>query len=252
MKYSGAFWGVLLGMCCARCEAEPLRVQAADGLTLAGDYTAPKKADAPVLILLHGLGSNHREWDPLVKAAAARGWGAYAYDARGHAESGQRQGVSVSYKDPRFGQDAAFWRAMIGDAQKAAAVLIRDKKIIPSRIVWAGASLGANVALNAAAQGAPGRGVVLLSAGSRYAGIDSGPAMAVYKGSVLIVAARPDSYAYASAEELARAGAPPRVTALLLDKPGPQGAHGTQLFDGDLEKKILDWAAKLPATIITR
>ncbi len=149
----------------------------------------------------------------------------------------------------------AFWRAMLGDLLTVVENLERSKGIPARRVVPVGASVGANVALNAVAA-RRGAGlwngtaasrpdipaVVALSPGLNYAGIGTEAALSRWDRPALLVACRLDGYAFSSVERLARlAPAPSKIQSLLLETPGPQGAHGTQLFDGKLEDLILDW-----------
>lgn len=246
----------LLSMCAAAARAEetivstapaavqPFRLTTLDSMELVGDYTPPASATAPVLILLHGLGSGRGEWAPLVAAAARRGWGVLAYDARGHGESVGQLGQSVSYEDPRFGRNPQFWKKMIGDLVQVTTTLQTRHGIAGSRIIFVGASLGANVALNAAGQLVGIPAVVLLSPGLTYAGIETENVVQVWKRPMLLVAAAPDTYAYQSAIALQqKALRKEKVQLLLLDQGTAQGAHGVQLFDGKLEEDILDWIA---------
>jgi acetyl esterase/lipase len=116
----------------------------------------------------------------------------------------------------------------------------------PNRVVVAGASLGANVAVTFAAQRPGLRGVVLLSPGLDYAGLQTEGPMMILETPALLVAARPDRYAFMSGERLIALAPKDLATWWPLSKGTAQGAHGTQLFDGKLETKILDWASKLP------
>ncbi|MBI4396246.1 MAG: alpha/beta fold hydrolase [Elusimicrobia bacterium] len=254
-----------------------------DSLILVGDYNSPQKSNAPVLILLHGLGSARGEWAALVRAAGRRGWGTLAYDARGHGESrSTAHGNSIDYQNPAYGRNPAFWRGMIGDLAKAAETLRLQKNVSPGRFVFVGASLGANVALNAAVNspgpmavkgrqttpplargleprastaevdprakpGAPAA-VVALSPGMNYAGVGTENAARRWKGPLLLVAARPDAYAFQSVHTLKDIAAHPRTQVFALEAAGPQGAHGTQLFDGKLEEEILDWIGRQTAS----
>jgi pimeloyl-ACP methyl ester carboxylesterase len=223
-----------------------------DSVQVIGDYEPPRIATTPVLVLLHGLGSTRGEWTPLVKAATDRGWGALAYDARGHGDSQQRVISSgndsgrVDYRDVRYRQDPGFWKKMVQDLVQVTAALQSQKGVAGTRVIFVGASLGANVALLAAEQlnGIPG--AVMLSPGLNYAGLETLPAIRRWKRPLLLVAARPDTYAFRSVQDLSRAAFKPAlVRTLLLEDPGPAGGHGVQLFDGDVEQNILDWIAGL-------
>jgi pimeloyl-ACP methyl ester carboxylesterase len=226
----------------ARGETVRFRSSGADPVQLAGDYSAPSSPRKPFLVLLHGLGSSRGEWQPLVHLARARGWGTLAYDLRGHGESRTAaSGRTVDYSDARFGRDAAFWRAFPDDLLRVMDDL-QARGFPPGRLVLAGASLGANVCLLAAEQSEPAA-LVLMSPGMDYAGLRPEAAMTRVRAPVLLVASRPDSYAFSSAERLAEL-ARGRAEFFALDRGGPRGPHGVQMFDGDLEKRILDWTEK--------
>lgn len=232
----------------AATPAEPLDVAVAgikkDPLLLVGDYTPAKTEGAPVLVLLHGLGSTRAEWAPLIDAASARGWGAYAYDARGHGRSvATLSGAGIDYRDRRTAEKQEFWAAMVDDLKRVAQALETQKGVARGRQVFVGASLGANVALAAVSSGTAA-GAVLLSPGLDYAGIGSETPMVQVEVPVLMVAAKPDLYSYTSVQRLeAQAPNDRRVDVWVLDQGTKAGAHGAQLFDGKLEKRVLDWVA---------
>ncbi|HRY28537.1 MAG TPA: alpha/beta fold hydrolase [Elusimicrobiota bacterium] len=214
-----------------------------DPVLIVGDFEPPQTDKAPFLILLHGLGSTRGEWAPLVAQAAGRGWGTFAYDARGHGASRlTRRGSTVDYRDPSFGQNPLFWRKMVSDLTDAVTALNEQKKLSKKRMILVGASLGANVSLNVAALQADIPAAVLLSPGMEYAGIAAEPAVKGLSRPALLLAAKPDAYAYSSVLRLlSSTGNNPNLRKMLLEQGGPQGAHGVQLFDGKLEKRILDW-----------
>ncbi len=216
-----------------------------DDLILQGDYTAPASSSSLVLVCLHGLGSSRGEWAPLIRHAAKRGWGCVAYDLRGHGNSrGTMAGNTVNYEDPENGRDPDFWKLFPSDLGEVLSALEKKSGVGPEQIVVAGASLGANVALTFASQRPGLRGVVLLSPGLDYAGLQTEGPMMILETPALLVAARPDRYAFMSGERLINLAPKNLVTWWPLSKSTAQGALGTQLFDGKLEIKILDWIAK--------
>lgn len=226
-------------------RAEVVRFRSADGdpVLLVGDYSPPAGPQKPFLILLHGLGSGRGEWQPLVHLARSRGWGTLAYDLRGHADSRRTvSGREVDHSVPAFGRDPAFWRSFVADLSEAAQ-FARARGVPAERLFYVGASLGANVCLLAAEEREPA-GIVLLSPGFEYAGLRAEAAMPRIRAPALLVAAEPDRYAFASAERLAELSRG-RADTILLERGGPAGAHGTQMFDGGLEKRILDWVGKV-------
>ncbi len=216
-----------------------------DPLILQGDWLPPRAPGLPVLIGLHGLGSSREEWRPLVEAAARRGWGAYIYDARGHGRSrATLSGQAMDHEEKRFGRNPAFWRAMPEDLRRVVANLETQKGVTAKQRVLTGASLGANACLLAAGNGVECAGLVLLSPGIEYAGLNVEDVMGRLAAPALIVSAKPDLYAHTSSERLLSLSARPGfVSWKALEKGTPRGAHGTQLFDGPLEEQILDWVA---------
>ncbi|MBL0350007.1 MAG: alpha/beta fold hydrolase [Elusimicrobia bacterium] len=219
-----------------------------DPLLLQGDFTAPRTANAPVLVCLHGLGSTRAEWQPLIDAARKKGWGAYAYDARGHGRSQSTlAGDTIAY-DSRRDRTPAFWNAMPGDLARVLEALEKQKNVTPRQRVLVGASLGANVCLLAAGS-SPSAGAIALSPGIEYAGLNVEGVMAGLPVPALLVSARTDLYAHASAERLlSLAGRPGFVGWTALDRGTARGDHGTQLFDGKLEERLLDWIAGVTKT----
>ena len=98
------------------------------GTVLKADY-APAQAGRPVLVLMHGLGAGRGEWKPWTSSLTARGYGVFAFDARGHGESGGA--------DFKTFQSAAAWRAVAGDFHAAKDFLYRGG-VARGRLVFGG------------------------------------------------------------------------------------------------------------------
>lgn len=234
----------------AGLAAEPFDVAvegptSGDPIILQGSYTAPASSGAPVLVLVHGLGSTRDEWAPLVYKATNIGWGTLAFDLRGHGRSRATiSGKTVNFEDPENGRNPVFWSHLPGDVERVVSTLIKKTGQPPQHIVLVGASLGANTVLDTSDQ-LPGTGaLVLLSPGLNYAGILTEGPMSTLTVPTLLIAAEPDLYAFTSAERLKTLAPPDILTWKPLSKGTEKGAHGVQLFDGKLEKAILDWIAK--------
>lgn len=218
--------------------------QPGDPLILQGDYTAAASSGAPVLVMLHGLGSSRGEWTPLVQRAVQRGWGTLAFDLRGHGHSrGTMAGRTVNFEDPQNGRTAAFWKQLPGDLEQVVATLEKKTGTPRERIVLVGASIGANTVLDAATRLNGLDALVLLSPGLDYAGILTEGPMSALATPTLMIAAQPDLYAYTSCQRLKTLAPPGLLTWKPMEEGTRQGAHGVQLFDGKLEEKILDWIA---------
>jgi uncharacterized protein len=58
-----------------------------EGGTLSGWWIGARREQSPVVILVHGLGSNKRNMMPMVRLIRKHGYHILAYDARGHGDS---------------------------------------------------------------------------------------------------------------------------------------------------------------------
>ncbi|MBL8023410.1 MAG: alpha/beta fold hydrolase [Elusimicrobia bacterium] len=216
-----------------------------DPIILQGTYTAPTAKGAPVLVTVHGLGSSREEWAPILQRTTDRGWGSLAFDLRGHGRSrGTISGKPVNFEDPDNGRNPAFWAHLPGDLERVVNALKKKNGITPQQIVLIGASVGANTVLDASARLPGTRALVLLSPGLNYAGILTEGPISSLTLPTLLIAAKPDLYAFTSAERLKMLAPPSLLTWKPLSAGTPQGAHGVQLFDGKLEIQILDWIEK--------
>ncbi|HNW43961.1 MAG TPA: alpha/beta fold hydrolase [Elusimicrobiales bacterium] len=207
-----------------------------DGCAIEAFYQAPSSG-AYVFINTHGLGSDKSEWGSLQAALKARGLGYLSLDMRGHGASLKCSGKEVSYKS--FSK--ADWNAISRDIEAAAAWL-KKKKIPASKMVFCGASIGANLSIKAASEGAiKPAAAILLSPGLEYAGVKSEPALvAAQPLRVLIAASEDDAYAWQSGNYLAAYAAKKGFPVVF--KAGP-GGHGVNMFQGqDLMTTLIDWA----------
>ena len=197
-----------------------------DNILLLGSYYAPKRSGAPGLVLLHMLGRQRSDWDELARRLQGDGYAVLAIDLRGHGESrGKRE-----------------WTAMTRDAAAAWEWLGKQEEVDAGRRGLIGASIGANIALNFAADEPGVRTVILLSPGLDYHHVTAAEAMKRYgERPVLIVASSEDSYAADSSrqlDELARG----KHRLQMYDGQG----HGTQMLGkgNGLEELIEQWLAE--------
>jgi dienelactone hydrolase len=135
--------------------------------------------------------------------------------------------------------------AMVGDALLALEYLETREGVDPGRIGIIGASIGANVAINAAAKDESVKTVGLLSPGIEYHLIKTEPAMREFKGAVFLAVSDEDRYAAESVRKL------DELCAGKCEMKMYSGAgHGTNMFaptEGDLQMKIVAW---LDATLM--
>ncbi len=202
-----------------------IEIEAEDGLSLVGTFYAPdgQSSPAPGVILLHMLWSDRSSWENFAMQLHEAGYAVLAMDFRGHGETG----------------GDVDWDKAVADVQSTWDYLEEIQAVDNERRAIVGASIGANVALSAAALEPAVRTVVLLSPGGDYAGVKThNPMIAYGERSVLIAASEQDSYAADSSLRLEGLAA---GKAELIMYPG--SGHGTIMLERepDLPDLIISW-----------
>jgi alpha-beta hydrolase superfamily lysophospholipase len=151
-----------------------VRFPTQDNLLIVGAYTPPpnrKGERAPMVILLHMYASDHTAFDRLVPHLHAAGFAVLAIDLRGHGESvgPPEMGLAERVAD----RDRKLFAAMDRDVAGAYGWLVKQPEVDAARFVLVGASVGCSVALKYAARDRSVDGVVCLTPGTGYMGIDS-------------------------------------------------------------------------------
>ena len=223
-----AVWGalaLLLAMAgTASASSRAVQLRASDGVALAATvYDAPS-VPAPAVVLVHMLTRTKEDWRPFAERLQAAGFTAVAMDLRGH---GRSEGASAPAS------------AMALDVQAALTWLAGRPDMGSGAVGIVGASLGASLALLAAAD-APGvRAVAMLSPALDYRGVRIDAAARKYGARpLLLVASSEDPYALRTLRALAgkdQPGRELRVSAVV--------AHGSHLLerDADLAAALVDW-----------
>jgi pimeloyl-ACP methyl ester carboxylesterase len=199
-------------------------IEAADGATLTARFYPPETSPAPGVLLLHMWQRQKGDWASFASRLQQEGYAAMTLDLRGH---GASEGTAAGTLDQRLWTD---------DIVRAWTVMAEQPSVDVERTAIVGASIGANVALRAAAFEDRVQAVVLLSPGLDYHGITTLEAMTEYGDRpALIVASQEDAYAAESAEELAQGG---KVLTLY-----PGSGHGTELLatQPDVVNLMLGW-----------
>lgn len=195
-----------------------------DGVAIAGQLYESAQRPAPAVVLIHMLGRTHGDWDNVARVLQAAGLTALAIDLRGHGLSGGSGDVSAD---------------MVGDVRAAVAWLAAQPDVRPDAIGVAGASLGANLALLAAA-GDPGvRAVATVSPSLDYRGVRVGTdVMRRLSGRhVWMAASTEDPLALRTIKGLT-------VDNVAIDQQlSGETAHGSQLLTADpgLAGALVDW-----------
>lgn len=213
----------------------PVSFLTPDGFQLKGDFF-PATPDAPVVLLLHQLGTNRSEFIGLAKQLQSSGINALAYDARGHGESILKNGGKVSYE--AF-TDKDFMDTTVDMA--SAVRFLRDTKKITAKspIGIVGASIQSSTGLVYASDHPNVKAVVLLSPGLDYHGIDTKGPMARYGNRpVYLAASINDSGSYKAVKELESIASGAKKKEILSD-----GGHGAAMFrkDPGLQDRVAEW-----------
>jgi pimeloyl-ACP methyl ester carboxylesterase len=206
-----------------------------DGVEIIGSLWMPERQSSPAILLLHMLGQKRQDWDVFAEELVANGYAVVSIDLRGHGQSTKQNDETINYA--KFNSDD--YQNMVLDVEAVMKYFRNDVRIDSTRIGIVGASIGANVALQAAAADTGISAVVLLSPGRNYRGVATEVAMLDYgKRPVLIAASEEDEYATTSSQylkELAQGS----CRLLLYNNIG----HGTRMLgkNTDLEDQIIEW-----------
>ena len=209
----------------AAAAGRPVTFPSLDGTTLAGEFFEASNRPSPGVVLVHMLSRNKNDWHGLPDRIRDAGITALTIDLRGHG------GSSGS---------AADLPAMVQDVRAAAQWLASRGGVRPDAIAIVGASLGASLALLAAADSPLIRAVGVLSPSLDYRGLRTDVAL------VKRIGARPLWLAASTEDPLAIR----TVHDFAADSSGPReqhvssvAAHGTQLLDrdGDVARALVDW-----------
>ncbi len=208
----------------ARVVGQAVTVTTPDGVPLAGTWWG-QPGRGPAVLLLHMLGRNRSDWDPLAEALAAAGMSVLTVDFRGHGESTRQGSRRLDYNDFNSHE----WRMLTDDAEAAVAWMARRAEVDSARIGVVGASIGANSALVTASNDGRVRTLVLLSPGIDYHGLRTERAMERYgTRSILLVASADDEYSAGTVKRLGSL-ARGRYSVKVFQKAG----HGTQMFSAE-------------------
>lgn len=200
-----------------------------DGVTLAGTWYEPSARQAPAVVLVHMLGRTRHDWDALATFLSSQGFGVLAFDLRGHGESQGSRPADDQYSE------------FVKDLAAARHYAVTRPDVLPARLAFVGASIGANLAVLQAAQ-APGvAGIALLSPSTDYRGLRIEAAFRKYGGRTLLVASDDDPYSLRSTRELIKAAGGPNALRETLTVTA--AGHGTTMLTRapDLPRALADW-----------
>lgn len=197
---------------------------------------AREKQAAPSVLLLHMMPATKESWNNFARDLAHHGYSSLAIDLRGHGGSTNQGGVTLNYEN----FDDAQHQASRIDVDAALDFLEKHKGVTLSRIAVVGASIGANLALQALIQHPTMKTAILLSPGLNYRGLatESLVGRVSLDQSIYIVVSRDDSQSFSDSQVLYDLAQTKKDITLL------EGAgHGTNMLERDpsLAQRILSW-----------
>lgn len=200
-----------------------------DGRAINAIVYEPSQRPAPAVVLVPMLGRPKEDWDAVGQRLADANMLALAIDLPGTSDPG----------------DSTVLSGWSRDVRSALAYLSTRPDVRVGSVGIAGASLGANLAVLAAADLVSVRSLALVSPSLDYRGVRIEGAMKQYGGRpALLVASSHDPYAARTVRELANDSPGRRETRF-----SEATAHGTLLLarDPDLVRALIDWfQATLP------
>ncbi len=203
-------------------------LKARDGFLIGYEYEEVPAARGTV-ILLHGLGSNLGEWYTFKKDLIHAGWSVMAVDLRGHGISNWHQGEPIHW----YELSEKGVRGSLLDVDAAV------RHVSPEENLWMiGSSFGSAVAINYAAAREGVRGVVMLTPGPAYGGLESQQPLREYPGPVMLVAAEDDGAAARVAKFLGEVGEGERNLVIL-----EEAGHGSVMLESgaSIREEIIAW-----------
>lgn len=204
-----------------------------DGVQITGDWSMPQSATR-VVLMLHMMPATHESFFALGQELNKQGVATLAIDLRGHGESTRRlHGSSLDREEEDYGIVLNYNNFEDLDHQKsrldvdAALNFIKKNGFTEKEISLVGASIGANLALDALDRYTDLPNAVLLSPGLDYRGITTEKALKGLEGSqqVWIISSKDDTYSTESAQKLFQQDMN-RVKLTILDG----SDHGTNIF----------------------
>ncbi|MEZ5293035.1 MAG: alpha/beta fold hydrolase [Vicinamibacterales bacterium] len=206
----------------AAAAGRGVQLRSLDGVALAATLYEAADPSAPGVVLVHMLTRSKDDWRGFAERLQAAGLAALAVDLRGHGGSG-----GDGRPAPAMAQDVAAAAAFLGGRPGG------------RRVAVVGASLGASLAVIAAADAPSIREVVLVSPAADYRGVRFDAALRKYGARpMLLVASTEDPYALRTVRALVADASGTREQQL-SDVP----SHGTALLERDpaAAAAVVDW-----------
>lgn len=167
---------------------EKINLNTEDNVRIAGNYYDSGSSRA--VLFLHMMPATKESWQNFAESLKKFGISSLAIDLRGHGESIDQGGVKINYQDFEPSQHQASSKDV-----ESAINWLKAKGFVYNHIGVAGASIGANLALQALGYYPEIKTAVAISPGSDYRGIQPGPFIGAYQPDqrVLFIASHEDT-----------------------------------------------------------
>lgn len=210
-------------------DGKTVQFQAEDNFTIVGTLWGDENSSKNPIVLIHQLGRDRHSFDSFARRLFVKGFTVLSIDVRGHGES-VKKGDEIIYYTDFVDED---FRKISDDILKAKEFLKAEK------ILVVGASIGANSALNYSVLDHSSAGIVLLSPGLDYKGIETKESSSQQNVPLFIAASREDAYASQSSQIIFDRGPLADKKLILLENAG----HGTDMLVSkrDFEEQVIDW-----------
>jgi pimeloyl-ACP methyl ester carboxylesterase len=197
------------------------------------------EAKAPMIILLHMYKHDRSSYDPLIPILHKAGFACLAIDLRGHGDSVGPDALHLKQRVDR--QDKNLFATMDRDVAAAFSWLVQQNEVDPTRVAFIGASVGCSVALDYARHDPSIDGVVCMTPGTDYLGIDSIKHAKEYGRRPLFLLAGKDEQTAAKKLGKITPGSKVKISPSPTD--APKAIHGTRMFGKvpNVEKHIVDF-----------
>lgn len=208
--------------------------ETSDGITVEADYYPVKvepNKKTPVVILIHMYPADRSSWKSFVPALRKAGVAALAYDIRG--KGGSVKPASKKLREGYDKHEPAHFADAWKDVEAARTWLRKQKNIDVGRTILIGASIGCSIALDQAGRDSKIKGVVCLSPGEKYMGVDS--IAHIKKCSTVPILLLSPEGEFEACRKLVKASG---GTAKARKYPGGREHHGTGLLEAKYGKKV--------------
>jgi alpha-beta hydrolase superfamily lysophospholipase len=212
-----------------------------DGVTIVGTLYPAGQQDAPAVLLLHMMPATKESWAHFAPLLQKRGFQVLAIDERGHGESTQQGDAVLNYREFSDEEQQAKMLDVV-----AAKTFFTERGVSPEQFFVAGASIGANLAIQYLVHNPEAKAGFALSPGYNYMGIEIlplveqlTPKQALYMAAAQDDSGVPDSYkAVEGTATAARAHIKHTIFA--------HGGHGTDIFAEHPEfmEELAEWLSQ--------